>query len=302
MAIELENKPNVEAPSATYPYGDIKDDTGLNDGTPVNKLVHADFHQFFAALLDIGGVVGGIVPNGLPENADNGFQYILSLNSAARLANRNLLGYLAQTIIGVIIPGVPYSLIGLNDSGTAISTGYIYYGGDLYSCNGLNYGAIVHALQFNKTAENVLTITDSATPGLFQYSDLIFSNKKAVYTPTLDTDGGGGTFTAGFAQGSYLLRGNELIINVVLTGVTVTGTPDCLAVSLPPGIDATGNVYNGYGIASFNDGSTDNQIRATRTPSSNGSGKVGIFPTVFGIANFSAFAGGTIIFQVVLHK
>ena len=71
MAIKLENKPNVEAPSAAYPYGAIKDNTGSNDGTPVNTAVYGDFHQFFARMLGESGVT----PNGLPDNAVDGFQY-----------------------------------------------------------------------------------------------------------------------------------------------------------------------------------------------------------------------------------
>lgn len=75
MAIKLENKTNVMPPDGTYPYGDIKDNSGLNDGTPVNRAVYADLHQFFAKMLD----ASGIAANGLPENLTNGFQYFLAL-------------------------------------------------------------------------------------------------------------------------------------------------------------------------------------------------------------------------------
>ena len=75
MAIRLQNKDNVTAPGGSYPYGNIKDDTGGNNGTPVNVKTYADFHQFFARILDLGGVVG----NDLPENSVNGFQYIVAL-------------------------------------------------------------------------------------------------------------------------------------------------------------------------------------------------------------------------------
>lgn len=75
MAIKLENKPQVEAPSSAYPFGNIKDNTGSNNGTPVNKLVYADFHQFFAKMMD----ESGIVYNNQPENNTDGFQYWLAL-------------------------------------------------------------------------------------------------------------------------------------------------------------------------------------------------------------------------------
>jgi len=77
MAIKLEDKVNVEAPSASYPYGNIKDNTGAGDGTPVNKATMADYIQFFAKLLH----ESAIVANGLPENADNGFQYYTALQT-----------------------------------------------------------------------------------------------------------------------------------------------------------------------------------------------------------------------------
>lgn len=75
MAIKLENKPNVVAPGGAYPYGNIKDDTGIGDGTPVDTVVYADFHQFFARML----ALSGITPNNLPDNNTNGFQYYESL-------------------------------------------------------------------------------------------------------------------------------------------------------------------------------------------------------------------------------
>ena len=50
MAIKLEDKPNTVAPNADYPYGNIQDNTGSNNGTPVNTLVYSDLHQFFAKM------------------------------------------------------------------------------------------------------------------------------------------------------------------------------------------------------------------------------------------------------------
>lgn len=75
MAIKLENKTNVTAPGGNFPYGDIKDDSGGNNGTPVNRSVYGDFHQFFARIMD----VGGIVYNNAVENSANGFQYVTAL-------------------------------------------------------------------------------------------------------------------------------------------------------------------------------------------------------------------------------
>jgi hypothetical protein len=70
--IPLASKTNVTAPGGAFPYGNIKDNTGINDGTPVDKAVYADFHQFFARLV----ALSSITPNGLPEDVVNGFQYM----------------------------------------------------------------------------------------------------------------------------------------------------------------------------------------------------------------------------------
>lgn len=78
MAIKLEDKPNVEAPSTDYEFGNIKDNPGNNSGTPVNALVYADFHQFFAKLM----ASAGISYNGLPDNTTNDYQYFLALIKA----------------------------------------------------------------------------------------------------------------------------------------------------------------------------------------------------------------------------
>jgi hypothetical protein len=101
--IPLKNKANTDynntaAPLSTYPYGNIRDDPGDNSGTAVNKVNHADFHQFFAKLMDMtsnpyriftkiqagilqpSGPETGCAPaNNLPDNATNGFQYIQAL-------------------------------------------------------------------------------------------------------------------------------------------------------------------------------------------------------------------------------
>lgn len=104
MAIALSAKQNVEAPSVTYPYGSIKDNTGLNDGTPVNRAVYSDFHQFFARLLE----QAVITPNGLPDNATNTYQYFLALiqnirNTAATesLAGTGEIATQAETNLGL---------------------------------------------------------------------------------------------------------------------------------------------------------------------------------------------------------
>ncbi len=75
MAYAITDKPNTTAPDADYPFGNIKDKTISVHGTPVNKIVYADFHQFFAKMMDYAGVT----PNGLPDNEYSGWQLMESL-------------------------------------------------------------------------------------------------------------------------------------------------------------------------------------------------------------------------------
>lgn len=84
MAIALSTKTNVEAPSGDYPFGNIKDNSGNGDGTPINKQVYADFHQFFAKLF----AESGLTYNGQPDNNANGFQYVQALYEAIYLTSK----------------------------------------------------------------------------------------------------------------------------------------------------------------------------------------------------------------------
>lgn len=79
--IELKNKPNVVAPGGDFPYGRIKDKAGPAQGTPVNVVVYGDQHQFFEKLIN----ESGISPNGLPDNATNGFQLFEALKTLTGL-------------------------------------------------------------------------------------------------------------------------------------------------------------------------------------------------------------------------
>lgn len=74
MAIKLEDKTNVIAPDATFPFGDLKDNSGANDGVPLNRAVISDYWQFFAKMMD----ASGIAFNDLLDDDVNGFQYFLA--------------------------------------------------------------------------------------------------------------------------------------------------------------------------------------------------------------------------------
>lgn len=75
--IKLENKPNVTPPDLTYPFGKSTDNTGTNNGFPLNTATLEDYHQFFAKLF----ADSGLVANNLPDNAVNGFQMMQAFNN-----------------------------------------------------------------------------------------------------------------------------------------------------------------------------------------------------------------------------
>jgi len=80
MAIGIENYPNIVPADADYLNGDIKD---TPSGTPVNRLVYGDIHQFFRKLMRDAG----LTPNGLRDNESNGFQYLDDLYKAGKPYN-----------------------------------------------------------------------------------------------------------------------------------------------------------------------------------------------------------------------
>lgn len=126
----LQNKTNVTAPNAQFPYGAVKDNTGTNNGTPVNVDTYGDMHQFFEKLF----AESGLTANGLPDDATNGFQLYQALITAGNYA-------FAQDIIKGLIGGYTTNdlivLWGCVVSATipgssTITTGAIFYNGIIY--------------------------------------------------------------------------------------------------------------------------------------------------------------------------
>lgn len=185
MAFKLSDKPNTDPPSGIYNFGKIRDNDGSNNGTPVNELVYGDFHQFFEGLM----VAGGITPNNLPDNDDNGYQLYQAFQRCARRELKNLLGILSETFIGdetsplAVIP--PYSFLGVkwNVGMTILSAGYIYYNEELFFCGGFT-GTISDTAVFTKIADNILQVTDAVSgSGDFDYADLLFYQSTTVSNP-----------------------------------------------------------------------------------------------------------------------
>jgi len=86
---------NTNAPLSEYPRGDIRDDPGDDSGTALNRLNHADWHQFFDYLMSfaVSGSASAVAalaalagaPNGLPDNSVNGYQLVYAYLKTAGL-------------------------------------------------------------------------------------------------------------------------------------------------------------------------------------------------------------------------
>lgn len=119
----LINKPDVEPVSVDYPFGSIQDQSMSTTGTPVDREVYGDFHQFFEKLMDYSQIVA----NGLPDNATNGYQ----LYNAFRKLTKPYKSYTAlvrQTGTGAPVATV----LGFNEIGNIT---YAYGGVGIYQLN-----------------------------------------------------------------------------------------------------------------------------------------------------------------------
>lgn len=66
----LKDKPDVITDNPDYPFGEIQDDNGTGNGTPVDFTLLNDYTQFFEKLFDFSLLTA----NGLPDNDVNGYQ------------------------------------------------------------------------------------------------------------------------------------------------------------------------------------------------------------------------------------
>lgn len=127
----------VIAPTSDYPYGNIKDDVLGNDGTKVNSVSNADIQQFMQRM----AALAGVTPNGLPDNATNGFQAAQAVNT---LWSR-VLSTLSNTV-GAINTTTPVVITGLvvtpSGGGGTISAGAVLYNGQMLYYPGGTYVSI----------------------------------------------------------------------------------------------------------------------------------------------------------------
>lgn len=186
MALEIVDFVRYTAPSGTYPYGNIKDNTaGMNDGTGVSVLTNGDIHQFFQRLLQ----TSGITINNLPDNLDNGFQlfesYLIGVNAHTGALIKYLFGGGYQVNTVYILDGSGSR----SANGIALYNYGIYYliGNSGPSCG----GGLVDVIDIPNPAEvtdglNALKVQCGASgSGLCDFADRVFINID-VTVPTTD--------------------------------------------------------------------------------------------------------------------
>lgn len=149
----IKNKTNAIGVGGDYPYGDIRDDSGVFDGVPLDRELFADAIQFFERLMD----KSGIVANGLPDNnnVSNGFQ----LYEAFRKVSRPYNVYTA--LISQSGINVPTAIVLENTTGIVNPT-FTRSGNGIYN---VNFSSAI--LTTNKTTLNFgpLTATTRHTAG-----------------------------------------------------------------------------------------------------------------------------------------
>lgn len=96
MAFGLQNYPNVTTPDSDYPNGKSKDNTGFNDGTPVDWMTRNDHQQFFAKLFR----KAEITPNGLPDNEYSGNQ---TYQAAEKVFDKYGSSYIVNANLNILI-------------------------------------------------------------------------------------------------------------------------------------------------------------------------------------------------------
>lgn len=185
--IKLEDKPNAEAPSVAYPYGNIKDNNGTGNGTPVNKIVYADFHQFFAKMF----AESGLVSNELPDNETNGFQYFEALVK------------LYTDAINLSVTGTDDTIFIEDDGITSANNQFI---GNIF-CNGIKKGKKVSIQGILK-----VTFSDAADFNANLSPEDIYFDFTTDWLPS-------GTVYAGLGSGTKV-QGYTITAQVMTDGTT----------------------------------------------------------------------------------
>lgn len=139
MSINKLTSPNIDnSDPANFPNGRIKDNDGTGNGTPVNRFIYSDIHEYFAKLMRLAG----IAYNNLPDNTTNGYQLV---DAAIALAGKNDFITPLNTIV-LVVMGVNTNVISVPLTLSTLKTGE----------------ALVCQATFNQTDQTLIQGTESA--------------------------------------------------------------------------------------------------------------------------------------------
>ncbi len=229
MAFNLGDQTNIDKSDlAKYPNGQIKDNSGSDDGTPVNRETSSDLWIFFDKLMRLAG----IAYNGDYDNEANGYQYVqaaialasksdyvLSLTtSGGKLQVPTKLGTLQENekmlLLAVSDLGAETLIVGSDAVEKTIIITQQWKAGDyllmvntaggvkiIQWLTGDNINVVVAANNFLKAANNAATLaglitTAAVTPASLLYAVDKFLTDDVESVPFLATDTNNGLLSA----------------------------------------------------------------------------------------------------------
>lgn len=109
MAIDKKNQNNIDNSDLIgFPNGRIRDNEGSNNGTPVNRTIYSDIHEFFAKIMR----KAKISYSNQPDSEINGYQLVDAVFS---LGNKNSLIYTISLNSGLLSIPTALSILQENE-------------------------------------------------------------------------------------------------------------------------------------------------------------------------------------------
>lgn len=254
MAIGIRNFPNVTAPGAPYPDGNIIDDNGTGNGTPLNVFVHADYHQFFAKLLRDAVITA----SDQPDNDANGYQYAQALYKLT--SNYNCISTSSNSIgLGSITFNVPKNMafqtgVPIRITEVGLSAYMIGIVSSLYNPVS-STSIVVNVIEVSGSGTFANWTINLGLPGIGAW--VLRSNIGDVTFA-----GGTGTTTVSGSAIKYKVLAGEKTMHVVYTFSTSTsgGTPPTNFSLLIPGGNSINVGFQSFVGCKIIDGSTKNGL------------------------------------------
>lgn len=185
MATDKSLAPNIDlSDPVKYPNGRIKDNTGSGDGTPVNRLIYGDLHEFFAKLMRLAA----ITYNGFPDNETNGYQLV---DAVAALAGKNDFIYDLNVVADVVNIATNLSILKNNERLICKSTFNI------------NTGTT------NSIKGNTASIYSISVPSAFKSGDFVLLIKTGATTFVLQRMADAGNINTLVAEQLFLKAATE---------------------------------------------------------------------------------------------